>query len=86
MPVSADKIDWDTVENIIKTPAWNNPLQKARPDVYLGTNERTLGGDRREYGYGKLRHGMGMALIMMIILKVLSEIIFLICYGKSCKF
>ncbi|CAH1411951.1 unnamed protein product [Lactuca virosa] len=62
VPVSADKIDWDTVENIIKTPAWNNPLQKARPDVYLGTNERTLGGDRREYGYGKLRHGLGMAL------------------------
>ncbi|KAK9058908.1 hypothetical protein SSX86_023756 [Deinandra increscens subsp. villosa] len=49
------EIDWGTVENIIKTPAWNNPLQRARPDVYLGTNERTLGGDRREYGYGKLR-------------------------------
>ncbi|KAL7595382.1 hypothetical protein Lser_V15G28644 [Lactuca serriola] len=67
--VSADMIDWDTVENIIKTPAWNNPLQIARADDYLGTNERTLGGDRRKYGYGKLRHGMGMALIMMIILK-----------------
>ncbi|KAL8265490.1 hypothetical protein R6Q59_023620 [Mikania micrantha] len=52
---SEKEIDWDTVENIIKTPAWNNPLQRARPDVYLGTNERTLGGDRREYGYGKLR-------------------------------
>lgn len=51
-------IDWETVENIIKTPSWNNPLQRARPDVYLGTNERTLGGDRREYGYGKLRNGM----------------------------
>lgn len=49
------EIDWDTVENIINTPAWNSPLQRARPDVYLGTNERTLGGDRREYGYGKLR-------------------------------
>ncbi|KAI3825989.1 hypothetical protein L1987_00028 [Smallanthus sonchifolius] len=49
------EIDWDIVENILKTPAWNNPLQRARPDVYLGTNERTLGGDRREYGYGKLR-------------------------------
>nr|XP_043612306.1 endoribonuclease Dicer homolog 1 [Erigeron canadensis] len=53
------EIDWDIVDNIIKTPAWNNPLQRARPDVYLGTNERSLGGDRREYGYGKLRHGMG---------------------------
>ncbi|XP_065860011.1 endoribonuclease Dicer homolog 1 isoform X2 [Euphorbia lathyris] len=52
------EIDWDLVEKIIKTDAWNNPLQKARPDVYLGTNERTLGGDRREYGFGKLRHGM----------------------------
>ncbi|KAI3492942.1 hypothetical protein L1887_42437 [Cichorium endivia] len=51
-------IDWDTVDDIIKTPAWKNPLQRARPDVYLGTNERTLGGDRREYGYGKLRHGI----------------------------
>ncbi|XP_076921742.1 endoribonuclease Dicer homolog 1-like [Bidens hawaiensis] len=49
------QIDWDTIENIIKKSAWNNPLQRARPDVYLGTNERTLGGDRREYGYGKLR-------------------------------
>ncbi|XP_024996243.1 endoribonuclease Dicer homolog 1 isoform X3 [Cynara cardunculus var. scolymus] len=54
------EIDWDIVENIIGTPAWNNPLQRARPDVYLGTNERTLGGDRREYGYGKLRHGMAL--------------------------
>ncbi|WCJ22530.1 hypothetical protein M5689_004616 [Euphorbia peplus] len=52
------EIDWDLVEKIIRTDAWNNPLQKARPDVYLGTNERTLGGDRREYGFGKLRHGM----------------------------
>ena len=52
------KIDWDLVETITKTDAWNNPLQRARPDVYLGTNERTLGGDRREYGFGKLRHGM----------------------------
>lgn len=53
-----NEIDWDLVENIISTVAWNNPLQRARPDVYLGTNERTLGGDRREYGYGKLRQGM----------------------------
>lgn len=52
------KIDWVLVENIIGTDAWNNPLQRARPDVYLGTNERTLGGDRREYGFGKLRNGM----------------------------
>ncbi|TKY61178.1 Endoribonuclease Dicer-like 1 [Spatholobus suberectus] len=51
-------IDWHLVETIIGADAWKNPLQKARPDVYLGTNERTLGGDRREYGFGKLRHGM----------------------------
>ncbi|KFK23710.1 hypothetical protein AALP_AAs65055U000100, partial [Arabis alpina] len=31
---------------------------RARPDVYLGTNERTLGGDRREYGFGKLRQNI----------------------------
>jgi len=53
------EIDWNLVENIITTDAWNNPLQRARPDVFLGTNERTLGGDRREYGFGKLRNGMG---------------------------
>lgn len=65
VPVVSDKcedpirrIDWDLVEKIIKTDGWSNPLQRARPDVYLGTNERTLGGDRREYGFGKLRHGM----------------------------
>lgn len=65
VPVVGDKsvdpvkeIDWDIVEEITKSNAWDNPLQKARPDVYLGTNERTLGGDRREYGFGKLRHGM----------------------------
>ncbi|XP_050238979.1 endoribonuclease Dicer homolog 1 [Mercurialis annua] len=52
------EIDWDLVEKIIRSDAWSNPLQRARPDVYLGTNERTLGGDRREYGFGKLRHGM----------------------------
>ncbi|KAL6559458.1 Dicer-like protein 1 [Orobanche gracilis] len=51
-------IDWALVDNVSKTDAWRNPLQRARPDVYLGTNERTLGGDRREYGYGKLRHVM----------------------------
>lgn len=52
------EINWELIENIIGTDAWSNPLQRARPDVYLGTNERTLGGDRREYGFGKLRHGM----------------------------
>ncbi|GAU13720.1 hypothetical protein TSUD_348240 [Trifolium subterraneum] len=52
------QIDWHLVETIIGADAWKNPLQKARPDVYLGTNERTLGGDRREYGFGKLRHGL----------------------------
>ncbi|KAK8485903.1 hypothetical protein V6N13_028131 [Hibiscus sabdariffa] len=65
VPVVGDKcvdpikeVDWDLVDNIITTDAWNNPLQRARPDVFLGTNERTLGGDRREYGFGKLRHGL----------------------------
>ncbi|KAL4305981.1 hypothetical protein AHAS_Ahas16G0132600 [Arachis hypogaea] len=65
VPMISDKsvdpvkqIDWFLVETIIGSDAWKNPLQKARPDVYLGTNERTLGGDRREYGFGKLRHGM----------------------------
>ncbi|KAI3454609.1 hypothetical protein Pfo_011272 [Paulownia fortunei] len=53
-----NNIDWALVDNVTKTDAWSNPLQRARPDVYLGTNERTLGGDRREYGFGKLRHGM----------------------------
>ncbi|KAK7285717.1 hypothetical protein RJT34_20496 [Clitoria ternatea] len=53
-----NQIDWHLVETIIGADAWKNPLQRARPDVYLGTNERTLGGDRREYGFGKLRHGM----------------------------
>lgn len=51
------EIDWDQIEGIVSSNTWRNPLQRARPDVYLGTNERTLGGDRREYGYGKLRHG-----------------------------
>ncbi|XAR62909.1 Ribonuclease III [Bertholletia excelsa] len=67
VPVVSDKsvdppkeIDWDLVKKITKTDAWNNPLQRARPDVYLGTNERTLGGDRREYGFGKLRNGMAL--------------------------
>ncbi|KAK4394559.1 Endoribonuclease Dicer1, partial [Sesamum angolense] len=53
-----NNIDWFLVENVTETDVWSNPLQRARPDVYLGTNERSLGGDRREYGFGKLRHGM----------------------------
>ncbi|KAL2468872.1 Endoribonuclease Dicer-like protein 1 [Forsythia ovata] len=53
-----NNIDWDLIGEVTKTDAWSNPLQRARPDVHLGTNERTLGGDRREYGFGKLRHGM----------------------------
>lgn len=53
-----EEIDWMLIDNIVNEHAWKNPLQRARPDVYLGTNERTLGGDRREYGFGKLRHGM----------------------------
>ncbi|CAN8306466.1 unnamed protein product [Cochlearia groenlandica] len=51
-------INWEMVEKITETSVWDNPLQRARPDVYLGTNERTLGGDRREYGFGKLRHNI----------------------------
>ncbi|KAJ0245298.1 Endoribonuclease Dicer 1 [Hirschfeldia incana] len=52
-------INWKLVEKITETTVWDNPLQRARPDVYLGTNERTLGGDRREYGFGKLRNNIG---------------------------
>ncbi|CAA7056222.1 unnamed protein product [Microthlaspi erraticum] len=57
VPVTTDSkgINWELVEKITETRVWDNPLQRARPDVYLGTNERTLGGDRREYGFGKLR-------------------------------
>ncbi|KAF8112966.1 hypothetical protein N665_0058s0065 [Sinapis alba] len=53
-------INWELVEKITETTVWDNPLQRARPDVYLGTNERTLGGDRREYGFGKLRNNIGL--------------------------
>jgi endoribonuclease Dicer len=53
-----EMIDWDLVKRTIETDAWVNPLQRARPDVYLGTDERALGGDRREYGFGKLRYGL----------------------------
>ncbi|XP_027068549.1 endoribonuclease Dicer homolog 1 [Coffea arabica] len=55
-------IDWDLIERITNTDAWRNPIQRARPDVCLGTNERALGGDRREYGFGKLRHGITYGL------------------------
>ncbi|KAL8138311.1 hypothetical protein V2J09_004312 [Rumex salicifolius] len=56
------EIDWDLIQTISETDAWNNPIQRARPDVYLGTSERSLGGDRREYGFGKLRHGMTIGM------------------------
>lgn len=55
---SSLQIDWPLIEKTISTEAWNNPLQRARPDVFLGTDERALGGDRREYGFGKLRSSM----------------------------
>ncbi|KAL3683909.1 hypothetical protein R1sor_001931 [Riccia sorocarpa] len=50
-------IHWTLIDGILETDAWKNPLQRARPDVFLGTDERALGGDRREYGFGKLRYG-----------------------------
>lgn len=53
-----EMIDWELVKRTIETDVWSNPLQRARPDVYLGTDERALGGDRREYGYSKLRGGL----------------------------
>lgn len=56
---STKGINWELIEKITETTVWDNPLQRARPDVYLGTNERTLGGDRREYGFGKLRNNIG---------------------------
>ncbi|KAJ7524239.1 hypothetical protein O6H91_18G083200 [Diphasiastrum complanatum] len=52
------QIDWELINHTIATEVWQNRLQRARPDVYLGTDERALGGDRREYGFGKLRSGM----------------------------
>lgn len=68
-PVTGDEsgdpikdINWDHIKKITETDVWSNPLQRARPDVYLGTNERALGGDRREYGFAKLRHGMAIGL------------------------
>nr|ABV31244.1 dicer-like 1 [Physcomitrium patens] len=53
-----EMVDWGLVRKTIETDSWSNPLQRARPDVYLGTDERALGGDRREYGFGKLRCGL----------------------------
>ncbi|KAM3287430.1 endoribonuclease Dicer 1 [Capsicum chacoense] len=68
-PVTGDEsgdptkdINWDHIEKITKPDVWSNPLQRARPDVYLGTNERALGGDRREYGFAKLRDGLAVGL------------------------
>ncbi|KAH7835545.1 hypothetical protein Vadar_027127 [Vaccinium darrowii] len=57
------EIDRDLIEQITTTDARSNLLQRARLDVYLGTNERTLGGDRREYGFGKLCHAMAFGQI-----------------------
>jgi endoribonuclease Dicer len=59
VPVCQNSIDWDLVKKTTTRDAWSNPLQRARPDVHLGTNERTLGGDRREYGFAKLRNRGG---------------------------
>lgn len=59
---SAKLIHWTLVDTILETEAWKNPLQRARPDVFLGTDERALGGDRREYGFGKLRYGQAFGL------------------------
>ncbi|KAH7306984.1 hypothetical protein KP509_22G041000 [Ceratopteris richardii] len=56
--VGTSDIDWYLIENIAYNISWNNPLQRARPDVYLGTDERALGGDRREYAFAKLRASM----------------------------
>nr|PNR62718.1 hypothetical protein PHYPA_001142 [Physcomitrium patens] len=50
-----DLVDWVVMRRTIETDSWSNPLQRASPDVNLGTDERALGGDRREYGFGKLR-------------------------------
>jgi endoribonuclease Dicer len=58
----AELVNWPLVDSTLTTEAWNNPLQRARPDVYLGTDERALGGDRREYGFGKLRYGQAFGL------------------------
>ncbi|CAM6105698.1 unnamed protein product [Calypogeia fissa] len=55
-------VNWTLIDSTLTTEAWNNPLQRARPDVYLGTDERALGGDRREYGFGKLRYGQAFGL------------------------
>ncbi|KAL6659920.1 hypothetical protein ACP70R_002042 [Stipagrostis hirtigluma subsp. patula] len=49
---------WDPAKAYLFVPVGAEKCtDRARPDVYLGNNERSLGGDRREYGFGKLRHG-----------------------------
>lgn len=55
---ASSQVDWQLIEAIVATESWMNPLQRARPDVFLGTDERALGGDRREYGFAKLRSSM----------------------------
>ncbi|MCO5563621.1 hypothetical protein L7F22_017268 [Adiantum nelumboides] len=51
-------INWSLIEKSVSNSLWKNPLQRARPDVYLGTDERALGGDRREYAFAKLRSSL----------------------------
>ncbi|KAI5062975.1 hypothetical protein GOP47_0021522 [Adiantum capillus-veneris] len=51
-------VNWSLIENTVNNSSWDNPLQRARPDVYLGTDERALGGDRREYAFAKLRSSL----------------------------
>jgi endoribonuclease Dicer len=55
---SLSVINWPLIQSITNDISWNNPLQRARPDVYLGTDERALGGDRREYAFAKLRSNL----------------------------
>lgn len=57
-PDFPSEINWPLIEMTLKDASWNNPLQRARPDVYLGTDERALGGDRREYAFAKLRSSL----------------------------
>lgn len=58
LSVASTEVNWPLIECILKNASWNNPLQRARPDVYLGTDERALGGDRREYAFAKLRSSL----------------------------
>ncbi|KAL2603175.1 hypothetical protein R1flu_025955 [Riccia fluitans] len=50
-------VHWALIDEILETEAWKNPLQRVLPDVFLGDNERALGGDRREYGFGNCDTG-----------------------------